>query len=108
MKMVYGDCFGKNIQFVCERCQCVYEAESRKDWTIRYKRDIDFGKYEIPEYSVKCPNCGFERFLGYDSDDLKRTFYENTFCSWMPLLKERADWNERYKVGKKRDRTVVS
>ena len=56
------------------------------------------GKYKVPEYNLVCPNCGHNEDLGFDSDDLKGTDNENLFCLWIPLLKKREDWNERYRV----------
>lgn len=37
MKIVAGDYFGKNIQFVCRCYNCVYEVESKNDWNGRYR-----------------------------------------------------------------------
>lgn len=31
MKIIAGNYFGKNIQFVCRSCNCVYEVESKDD-----------------------------------------------------------------------------
>lgn len=78
MKIVAGDYFGKNIQFVCRCCNCVYEVESKDDWNVQ--------------------NCGHEEYLGCDQDDLIGTESENLHCPWIPLLKKREDWNKRYRV----------
>ena len=96
MKIVAGNSFGKNIQFVCERCNCVYEVESKDDWSVRMVRSF-FDK-SVPDYNVECPNCGYEKHLGYDPDDLKETEYKNTLCSWIPMLKKRKDWAERFRI----------
>ena len=97
MKIIAGSYFGKNIQFVCRCCNCVYEVESKDDWNIRMESPYRFG-YLIPTYNVMCPNCGHEEYLGCDPDDLKGTELENLHCPWIPLLKKREDWNKRYRV----------
>lgn len=99
MKIVAGDYFGKNIQFVCRYCNCVYEVESKDDWNVQmiFPNYCSF-KYKIPEYKVACPNCGHEEYLGCDQDDLIGTESENLYCPWIPLLKKRTDWNRRYRV----------
>ena len=96
MKIVAGNLFSKNIQFVCERCNCVYEVESKDDWSIQMIKPC-YDK-SVPEYSVKCPNCGYEKYLGYDPDDLKGIDCENTLCFWIPMLKKRKDWAERFRI----------
>ena len=99
MNIVAGDYFGKNIQFVCRCCNCVYEVESKDDWNVQmiFPNYCSF-KYKVPEYGVTCPNCGHEEYLGCDQDDLIGTESENLHCPWIPLLKKRTDWNERYRV----------
>ena len=97
MKIIAGDYFGKNIQFVCRCCNCVYEVESKDDWNIRMESPYRFG-YLIPTYNVMCPTCGHDEYLGCDLDDLKGTELENLHCPWIPLLKKREDWNKRYRV----------
>ncbi len=99
MKIIAGNYFGNNIQFVCRCCNCVYEVESKDDWKVQmiYPNYCNF-KYKIPEYNVICPNCGYSEYLGYDSDDLIGTESEYVYCFWIPLLKKRKDWNERYRV----------
>lgn len=97
MKIIAGNYFAKNIQFVCECCNCVYEVESKEDWTINYvlSNNTDFHTY-YPEYHVKCPNCGHDVFIGYDSDDCEE--FKNIMCPRMDFLKRRKDWKGRYKV----------
>lgn len=97
MKIISKGYFGENIQFICECCNSVYEVESRDDWKIKMVYPSPHG-YKVPNYSVICPNCGSNIHLGYDPDDLLGTYAENTICSWIPLLKERKDWNDRYRV----------
>ena len=90
MKIVAGNYFGKNIQFVCRCCNCVYEVESKDDWNVQmiFPNYCSF-KYKVPEYGVTCPNCGHEEYLGCDQDDLIGTESENLHCPWIPLLKKR-------------------
>ena len=97
MKIIAGNCFGKNIQFVCKYCNCVYEIESKNDWEIHMVYP-GISNYKVPEYHVICPNCEADTFLGYDPDDLIGTDAEHTICNWIPFLKTRKDWNERYRI----------
>lgn len=76
MKIVAGNYFGKNIQFVCRCCNCVYEVESKDDWNIRmvFPNYCSF-KYKVPEYEVACPNCGHGKYLGFINvyqDDIEK------------------------------------
>ena len=96
MKIIAGNSFSKNIQFICKQCACVYEVESKDDWNVRMNK-VNWMK-TVPEYNVECPNCGYIQPLGYDPDDLKGTDYENTICFWIPMLKKREDWVERFKI----------
>lgn len=89
--------FWKNIQFVCKICNCVYEVESREDFEVCFNTSYPY-KHDFPYYSVICPNCKHEEHLGYDPKDLEGTDAANILCSWIPLLKERDDWNERFRV----------
>lgn len=99
MKIVYGNYYGRNIQFVCKRCNCVYEVENKKDWSINFKTCFPYST-DFPEYSVICPNCQYEEILGYDPEDIQGTEYANLYlsCYWLPLLKQREDWNERFRI----------
>lgn len=92
--------YNKNIQFVCKNCFSIYEVESWKDWTIHMVAPSRMSpdEYKVPEYIVTCPACGYKKFLGYDPDDLIGTESENTYCGMIPMLKQRDDWNDRYKV----------
>lgn len=101
MRIIAKGYYDKNIQFVCKRCNCVYEIESKDDWTINYVYPNLYGpnmKMMVPEYSVECPNCGYEEHLGYDPEDLAGTNSAKTFCPHLSLLNKRNDWKERYKV----------
>lgn len=90
----------KNIQFVCGNCFSIYEVESKKDWTINMLAvsRMSPNEYKVPEYMVICPVCGCRRFLGFDPDDLIGTKSVNTYCGMIPMLKQRDDWNDRYRV----------
>lgn len=99
MKIIAGNSFGSNIEMICDLCRCVYQIESKGDWTIRIVNpNFASFDYKVPEYSIKCPNCGYTKFLGYDSDDLKGTDSENLSFSWISQFKKRSDWKKRYKV----------
>lgn len=100
MKIICGDYFWKNIQFVCERYNCVYEVESKEDWSIDFHISFPY-KYDIPHYSVVCPNCGNIINLGYDQEDLQDTEAANTLCYYIPLLKQRSDWNDKFRIERK-------
>lgn len=81
MKIVAGNYFGKNIQFVCRCCNCVYEVESKDDWNVQmiFPNYCSF-KYKVPEYGVTCPNCGHEEYLGGDDLDCKNIKFF-AFCN---------------------------
>lgn len=103
MKIIAGNSFGTNIEMVCDVCRCIYQVESREDWSIQMVRPTFSAiNCKIPEYSIKCPNCGYTKFLGFDSDDLKKinseNFNLNLSSLWVSLFKKRSDWEERYKV----------
>lgn len=100
MKIIYDGCYGKNIQFTCKRCGCVYEIESRDDWTINFvhpnrTRNL---RLLVPEYNVICPKCKYEEHLSFDPDDLVGTEAEKTFCGMVSLLNKREDWKKRFKI----------
>ena len=81
MKIIAGNYFGKNIQFVCKCCNCVYEVESKDDWNIRMIfPNYCSSKYKVPEYEVACPNCGHREYLGCDDLDCKNIKFF-AFCN---------------------------
>lgn len=99
MKIIAGNSFGSNIEMICDKCNCIFCVESKEDWSIlMVSPNYSSMKYKVPEYNIKCPNCGYFKFLGYDPDELKGTDSENTYCFWIPLLKKRSDWKDRYKI----------
>lgn len=99
MKIIAGNVYGSNIEMICDACKCVYHIESRKDWSVRMvSPNFSSMGYKVPEYSIKCPNCGCTKFLDFDPEDLEGTDLENLYCFWIPLFKQRSDWKERYKI----------
>lgn len=94
MKIKSGGYFGKNISFTCERCNCVYEVESKKDWEIgQVSPPTEYGFKKIPEYNVICPKCKYRKCLGYQMEDAP--FMGSGVID---LLSEREDWEERFRV----------
>ena len=94
MKIKSDGYFGKNIAFTCERCNCVYEVESREDWEIQQITVQEvYGFIKIPEYNVVCPKCKHKKYLGY-----QRTDAPFMGSSVADLLSEREDWEERFRV----------
>ena len=103
MKIISGNLKGENIQFNCHCCNCVYEIESRDDFDIRwiYKPVGDGFDYdiEIPEYSVICPICGRDIYVGLDEADYDGRFLRNCYNE---TIMSRTDWKSRYKVEPRR------
>lgn len=94
MKVKSEGYFGKNIAFTCERCNCVYEVESREDWEINQTLILtEYGFKKIPEYNVICPKCKRKKYLGFDPSDAP---YMASYIA--DLLSEREDWGERFRV----------
>lgn len=89
MKIIHDGLYGKNIQFTCKCCGCVYEVESRDDWKINFVHPNRAGdlKLLVPDYSATCPNCKFEENLLFDPEDLVNTEAVGTVCTIIPLLK---------------------
>lgn len=101
MKIISGNLKDKNIQINCECCHCTYEIESREDfdiyWVCRPKADGWFDlDVEIPQYSVNCPVCGHNLFIGLDDEDYEDIkIIHNCFNE---IIMSRPDWKSRYKV----------
>lgn len=100
VKIIAGDLRGKNIQIHCECCSCVYELESREDFTISwiYKPIGDHYDYNtmIPQYSMTCPNCGHNVYVGLDNSDYEGGhFLKNCYND---IIMNRPDWRTRYKT----------
>ncbi len=100
MKIISGNLKGENIQFNCNCCNCTYEIESREDFIIRwFFKPLRNGAHdwntEIPEYSVVCPVCGRDTYIGFDEADYDGRFLPNCYNE---IIMSRPDWNSRYKV----------
>ena len=94
MKIKSEGYFGKNIAFTCERCNCVYEVESREDWEINQISIPTYGLLkQNPEYNVICPKCKYKKYLGYQTTDAPFMV-----SGIVDLLSEREDWEERFRV----------
>lgn len=88
----------------CKCCNCVYEIETRDDFKINwgYKPVGDRYDYNIliPEYSIVCPNCGYDQYIGFDKDDYEGiNSLENCFNR---IIMNRSDWKSRYKIEPRR------
>lgn len=105
MKILSGNLKDKDINFNCERCNANFILESRDDFYIHnwvYKpidRDgIHDYNIKIPEYSIKCPVCGHETYIGLDprdcGDDFNNVLIRNVCAE---IIFNRKDWEERYK-----------
>lgn len=100
MKIISGNLKNKNIQINCECCKCTYELESREDfeihWVVRPYYDTYNYNIEIPEYSVVCPQCGYNVYIGLDKNDYEGV---NVFRScFNEIIMSRSDWESRYKI----------
>ena len=100
MKIISGNLKGENIQFNCICCNCTYEIESREDFKIHwvYKPVGDRYDYniKIPEYSVICPVCSCDIFIGLDEEDYEGVrILRNCYNK---IITSRPDWKSRYKV----------
>lgn len=88
-----------NIRITCKCCGCVFELETRDDFGVNYvlrpKEDgfVDYS-IKIPEYRIKCPDCGREVYIGLDPHDTKYTM-PNALCE---VVTSRVDWEEKYKI----------
>lgn len=94
MKIISGDLKAKNINMSCRYCNCNFEIEGREDFIVHYIRG--FAPYpKIPEYSICCPVCGGEVYLGVDKRDVKLVDFpgiENTYLNaFMSAISARPD-----------------
>lgn len=105
MKILSGDLKGKDINFTCLCCQANFNLESKDDFDIHWKyKPID--KYgvcdwniKIPKYSIKCPVCGYETYLGIDPMDCGKDYNELMVRGvYADIIFNREDWKERYKT----------
>ena len=100
MKIISGNLKGENIQFNCNCCNCTYELESREDfkinWIVRPYYDTCDHNIEIPEYSVSCPVCSHNIFIGLDEEDYEGAgILRNCYNE---IIMSRPDWKSRYKT----------
>lgn len=90
------------IHMICPWCKCEFDVDDRKDWTIgkvfvQAYQELSTHT-ELPTYSINCPECNYEFWLGIDPNDLDKkgdNFHENLL---MRAISQREDWIERYKV----------
>ena len=104
MKIISGDLKGENIQINCNCCNCTYEIESREDFNIHWiLKPLANGNcdcnVEIPEYSIVCPVCGRDIYIGLDKADYYGGFLSNCYNE---VIMSRPDWKSRYKVEPRR------
>lgn len=101
IKIISGNLLNeKNIQINCPCCNCTYEIESRDDfrinWILKPVGEWYDTNIEIPEYSVVCPVCGRDIFIGLDKEDYDGVgILRNCFNE---VIMSRPDWKSRYKV----------
>ena len=87
----HGVMSSTGIIVTCPACGCRYTIEDRKDWDIhKVRANIHPRKY-IADYSVKCPECHYQRRFGYDYHLLKAPAEHASIF-------DRLDWKERYEV----------
>lgn len=100
MKIISGNLKGENIQINCKCCHCTYEIESREDfsiqWVLKPVKDWYDTNIEIPAYSVICPQCGVDIFIGLDKEDHEGVGILRNFFN--EIIMSRPDWKSRYKV----------
>ena len=106
MKILSGNLNNKDINFNCGCCNANFNLESRDDFYIRdwkYKPINRDGIYDynikIPEYSVKCPVCGYETYIGLDPTDCGEDFNKALIRGvYADVIFNRNDWKARYKT----------
>jgi len=82
----------EGIHFTCEFCQCEYVVESRED--LQYRMVYDFDNNKQIDYSILCPECRHEIYLGVDPNKMKNPI---VFSSFKEIF-NRSDWSERFEV----------
>lgn len=105
MKILSMDLNGKDINFGCRCCNASFNLESREDFFIHwvYKPIDREGRIDrnikIPEYSIKCPVCGYETYIGVDPTDCGEDYNEVIMLGvYAGIIFNREDWLERYKT----------
>lgn len=106
MKILSGNLKDKDINFNCKCCNANFNLESKDDFYINnwvYKpisRDgiCDYN-IKVPNYSIKCPICGYETHIGLDyrdcGEDFNKVFIQSVYAD---IIFNRNDWEERYKT----------
>ena len=88
IKIIAEDLKDKNIRMHCDCCNCVYELETRDDfkihWVYKPVKEWYDHKTMIPEYSIICPNCGYE--VNIEDGLIKVVLHE--IINEVPLLKD--------------------
>ena len=105
MKILSGNLKDKDINLNCKCCNANFSLESKDDLCIRsWKYQPTTGishNYNIliPEYSIICPVCGHEIYIGLDprdyGEDFNAAFFRNLYAD---IIFNRKDWVERYKT----------
>ena len=106
MKILSGNLKVKDINFNCKCCNANFNLESKDDFYINnwvYKPINRYGicnyNIKIPEYSVKCPVCGYETYIGVDPMDCGEDFNMVMIRGiYADIIFNRKDWKERYKT----------
>lgn len=105
MKILFGNLKDKNINISCKYCNANFNLESKDDFYINwvYKPINRYGtcdyNIKIPEYSIKCPVCGYETYVGIDPIDCGEDFNRGMIRgAYADVIFNRKDWKERYKT----------
>lgn len=105
MKILSGNLKDKDINITCKCCNANFNLESKDDFDIHwiYKPVNRYGvcnyNIKIPEYSVKCPVCGFVTYIGTDPMDCGEDFNVGMLRgAYADAIFNRKDWKERYKT----------
>lgn len=105
MKMLAMGLKDKDINFTCECCYANFNLESKDDFCINWKyKPIDRNgicdyNIKIPVYSIKCPVCGHETYVGLDPIDCGEDYNIGLIRSvCADIIFNRKDWKERYKT----------
>lgn len=105
MKILSGNLRDKDINFNCKCCNANFNLESKDDFHIKWINKpinrfyVCDSNTKIPEYSVKCPVCGYETYIGLDpidcGDDFNEAMMRGVYAN---IIFNREDWKERYKT----------
>ena len=105
MKILSGNLKDKDINISCKCCNANFNLESKDDFNINWiykpvNRDgVRDYNIKIPEYSIKCPVCGYKTYIGLDyrdcGEDFNKVFIQSVYTD---IIFNRNDWEERYKT----------